>query len=59
MSSDGFIAEETKYKNTLAEAEISAYSIVKNYGKCVTVYESTANLWLKAYQAFANVVICH
>jgi transposase len=51
MSSDGSIAEETKYNNTLHEAEIFAYSIVK-YGKCVAVCESIANLWLKTYQAF-------
>jgi transposase len=52
MSSDGSIAEETKYNNTLHEAEIFAYSIVKKYGKCLAVCESTANLWLKTYQAF-------
>jgi Transposase len=52
MSSDGSIAEETKYNNTLHEAEIFAYSIVKKYGKCIAVCESTANLWLKTYQAF-------
>jgi transposase len=45
MSSDGSIAEETKYNNTLSEAEILA-------AKCVAVCESTANLWLKTYQAF-------
>jgi len=52
MSSDGSIAEETKYNNTLSEAEIFACSMVKKYGKCVAVCESTANLWLKTYQAF-------
>ena len=52
MSSDGSIAEEIKYNNTLHEAEIFAYSIIKKYGKCVAVCESTANLWLKTYQAF-------
>ena len=52
MSSDGTIAEETKYNNTLHEAEIFAYSIVNKYGNCVAVCESTANLWLKTYQAF-------
>src|SRR5215469_9980161 len=52
MNSDGSIAEESVYNNTLAEAEIFAYSIVKKYGKCVAVCESTANLWLKTYQAF-------
>ena len=52
MNSDGSIAEETKYNNTLHEAEIFAYSIVKKYGKCVAVCESAANLWLRTYQAF-------
>ena len=52
MSSDGSIAEETKYNHTLSEAEIFACSMVKKYGKCVAVCESTANLWLKTYQAF-------
>jgi hypothetical protein len=32
MSSDGSIAEEIKYDNTLHEAEIFAYSIVRKYG---------------------------
>jgi hypothetical protein len=40
MSSDGSIAEETKYNNTLHEAEIFAYSIVKKYGKCVASYQA-------------------
>jgi transposase len=52
MSSDGSIAEESVYNNTLAEAEIFAYSMVKKYGRCVAVCEATANLWLKTYQAF-------
>ena len=58
MSSDGSIAEETKYNNTLSEAEIFACSMVKKYGKCVAVCESTANLWLKTYQAFEKYNIC-
>ena len=52
MNSDGSIAEESVYNNTLAEAEIFAYSMVKKYGRCVAVCEATANLWLKTYQAF-------
>jgi hypothetical protein len=48
-------AIETKYNNTLYEAEIFTYSIVKKYGKCVAVCESTANLWLKTYQAFVKM----
>jgi hypothetical protein len=44
MNSDGCIAEESVYNNTLAEAEIFAYSMVKKYGRCVAVCEATANL---------------
>jgi transposase len=40
------------YNNTLDEVGIFAYSMVKKYGKCIAVCESTANLWLKTYQAF-------
>jgi hypothetical protein len=50
MNSDGSIAEEAKYDNTLTEAQIFAYSIVKKYGQCVAVCESTSNIWLKTYQ---------
>ena len=39
MNSDGTIAEETKYNNTLGEAEIFAYSIVKKYGKCIALLQ--------------------
>jgi len=52
MNLDGSIAEEAVYNNTLAEAEIFAYSMVKKYGRCLAVCEATANLWLKTYQAF-------
>ena len=52
MNSDGSIAEESNYNNTLHEAEIFACLMVKKYGQCVAVCESTANLWLKTYQAF-------
>ena len=34
------------------ESEIFACLMVKKYGECVAVCESTANLWLKTYQAF-------
>ena len=42
MNSDGSIAEESVYYNILAEAKIFAYSIVKKYGECIAVCESTA-----------------
>jgi hypothetical protein len=51
MSPDGSIAEETKYNNTLSEAEIFASSMVKKYGKCVAVCEST-NLWTTRHLAW-------
>ena len=54
--SDGSIAEETKCNNTLPEAEIFACFLVKKYGECVAVCESTA-LWLKTYQAFEKTVL--
>jgi hypothetical protein len=54
MNSDSSIAEETKYNNTLAEAETIACSMMKKYGECVAVSESTANLWLMTYQAFGK-----
>ena len=57
MNSDGSIAEVSKYNNTLAEAEIFAHSMVRKYGECVAVCESTANLWLKTYQAFERCSI--
>jgi len=54
MNSDVSIAEETKYNNTLAEAEIFACPMVKKYGECVAVCDSNANLWLMTYQAFGK-----
>ena len=44
MNADGSIAEETKYNNTLPEAEIFACFLVKKYGECVAVCESTASM---------------
>ena len=51
---DGSILEETKYNNTLQEAERFASHLNKKYDnkKCQTVCESTANMWLKTYEAF-------
>jgi hypothetical protein len=57
VNSDGSIGEETKYNNTLAKAEIFAYPMVKKYGECVAVCESTANPWLRTYQAFEKYSI--
>lgn len=52
MNSDGSIIEETKYNNTLKQAEIFTSSIMRKHGNCIAVCESTGNLWLKTYQAF-------
>jgi transposase len=51
---DGSIVEETKYDNTLQEAERFASNLDKKYSnrKCHAVCESTANMWLKTYEAF-------
>ena len=56
MDSDGSIIEETKYNNTLDQAESFASSIRRKHGggesTITAVCESTGNLWLKTYQAF-------
>ena len=51
---DGSRLEETKYDNTLQEAERFASHLDKKYSnrKCHAVCESTANMWLKTYEAF-------
>ncbi|MGA7541633.1 MAG: transposase [Nitrososphaeraceae archaeon] len=51
---DGSIVEETKYDNTLEEAERFVSYLDKKYcyRKFHAVCESTANMWLKTYQAF-------
>ncbi len=51
---DGSIIEETKYDNTLQEAERFASHLDKKYcyRKCHAVCESTANMWIKTYEAF-------
>jgi transposase len=51
---DGSIVEETKYTNTLEEAERFASHLDKKYSnrKCHAVCESTANMWIKTYEAF-------
>lgn len=51
---EGSIIEETKYDNTLQEAERFASHLDKKYSnrKCRAVCESTANMWLKTYEAF-------
>lgn len=53
---DGSIVEETNYSNTLQEVERFASDLNKKYDnrKCHAVCESTANMWLKTYQAFEN-----
>ena len=45
---------ETKYDNTLEEAERFAFYLDNKYDnrKCHAVCESTANMWLKTYEAF-------
>lgn len=55
MDSDSSIIKETKYSNTLEQAEIFASSIKRRHGtdgESRAICESTSNLWLKTYQAF-------
>ena len=51
---DGSIVEETKYINTLEEAERFVSYLDKKYcyRKFHAVCESTANMWFKTYEAF-------
>ena len=51
---DSSIIEETKYDNILEEAERFASDLDKKYNssRCHAVCESTANMWLKTYEAF-------
>lgn len=46
------MVEKSLYNNTLYEARIFAYSMVKKYGKCIAVFESTATLVKDINQAF-------
>ena len=53
---DGLIIEETKYDNTLSDAQNFARYINERYcggssSRCVAVVESTANMWIKTYKA--------
>jgi len=56
LNAEDSMAEESEYDNKVTEAEIFAYSMVKKYGKCIAVCQSTSNLWLKTYQAFEKVL---
>ena len=53
-NNDGSIIEETKYDNTLHEANRFAHNLDKKYDnkKCHAVCESTGNMWLKTYEVF-------
>jgi transposase len=37
--------------------QLPIYAMVKKYGKCIAVCESTSNLWLKTYQSFEKYSI--
>ncbi len=50
---NGMILEETGYDNTFGAARSFVKTVAK-YGKCQTVCESTANLWLKTFEAFED-----
>lgn len=44
---DGQIVEETRYDNTLSDAQNFAWHLNEKYdgSKCIAVVESTANMW--------------
>ena len=51
----GGVLERTSYKNTLEDAKEFARRMKKEYGgkgRCQAACESTANMWLKTFEAF-------
>lgn len=52
MDENGTVLEKAKYNNTLEDAESFSKEMIKKYGQCQAVCESTGNLWLKTYEAF-------
>jgi len=57
MDQSGSIDEFSSYPNTSFDARQTAEYLVKRYGECRAVVESTANLWLKTYEAFESAGI--
>ena len=55
MDGKGGVLERTSYKNTLEDAKEFARRMKKEYGgkgRCQAACESTANMWLKTFEAF-------
>lgn len=52
LDEDGTILENTKYSNTIQDARDFAKKMIRKYGQCKAVCESTGNMWLKTYGAF-------
>lgn len=52
MHADGRVLEESKYPNTIKDAELFATHVQDKYDVCKAVCESTANLWQKTYSVF-------
>lgn len=59
MNQDGSVDELSSYPNTSFDASQVAKRLVERYGGggCKAVVESTANLWLKTYEAFESAGI--
>jgi len=57
MNQDGDISETYSYPNTTADASEFARCLVKKYGECKAVVESTGNMWMKTYEAFEETGI--
>ncbi|MDG6904848.1 MAG: transposase [Nitrososphaerota archaeon] len=54
MEQDGTILEQSSYPNTLLDAYRFAKHALEKYDQCKAVVESTANMWLKTFEAFES-----
>jgi transposase len=54
MDQEGRISETSSYNNTSLDACRFADYVVRRYGECKAVVESTGNLWLKTYEALES-----
>lgn len=54
---DGNHSEVYRYPNTRVDASEFAKRLIEKYSECKAVVESTANMWLKTYEAFEEAGI--
>jgi transposase len=54
MDQEGAISEMSSFPNTSSDAFEYARQLLKKYGKCKAVVESTGNMWMKTYEAFES-----